>query len=134
MNNQKLLIYDSVSVEIIDDIVIYRVVKDIEFDLELALKSTEVIENITKNKPMPILVDFGVHTQSKEVRDYFAKNERHLASYTTCAILANNPVSRVLANFFIGLNRPKNLMRVFTDENTALAWLKRVSSTFDSGL
>ena len=38
------------------------------------------------------------------------------------ALLVRSPATRVIANFFIGLNGPKGPIRIFNDEATAIAW------------
>jgi hypothetical protein len=40
------------------------------------------------------------------------------------AILVDSPLSKVVANFFIGLNRPASPVKLFTSESEALAWLE----------
>ncbi|MBI3244794.1 MAG: STAS/SEC14 domain-containing protein [Chloroflexi bacterium] len=40
------------------------------------------------------------------------------------ALLVGSPVSRIIGNFFIGLNRPSIPIALFASEEEALAWLK----------
>jgi hypothetical protein len=39
------------------------------------------------------------------------------------ALLVGSPVTRVIGNFFIGLNKPRWPVRLFRSESDALAWL-----------
>jgi hypothetical protein len=40
------------------------------------------------------------------------------------ALLAGSGVSKVIGNFFLGLNRPRFPTRLFTSESEAIEWLK----------
>lgn len=41
------------------------------------------------------------------------------------ALLIGSPVSRMIGNFFLGINRLRVPVRLFSDEAEALEWLKR---------
>ena len=40
------------------------------------------------------------------------------------ALLVGSPLSRVIGNFFVGLNRSTFPLRLFTSEEEAIAWLR----------
>ena len=63
---------------------------------------------------------------AKEARDYFA-NERTAAIQRATALLTNSPVSRVIGNFFMGLNKPISPTKLFTDPQRAIEWLQPFS-------
>ena len=70
-----------------------------------------------------VLIDItGVTEISKEARDYFA-NERTAAIQRATALVVGSPVSRVIGNFFMGLNKPISPTRLFTDPSKAIRWL-----------
>jgi hypothetical protein len=58
----------------------------------------------------------------KDVRDYFAKEGSHNASAN--AILVSSSLSKVLANFFLTLNKPIVPTKIFTDASKAVKWLE----------
>lgn len=60
----------------------------------------------------------------REARAVFASEEymRRLSSQT--ALVVGSPVSRVIANFFVGLNRPMYPCKVFDQPAQAVAWLR----------
>ena len=71
-----------------------------------------------------VLVDMSAVTEiSKEARDYFA-NERTASIQRATALLTRSPVSRVIGNFFMGLNKPISPTRLFTDPQKAIKWLE----------
>ena len=74
-----------------------------------------------------VLVDMRlIESISREARLYYA-NERTASIQRATALLIDSPVSRVIANFFMGLNRPLSPTRMFTDETEAIRWLQTVS-------
>ena len=97
---------------------------------ELARENIDAQERIrdSLNKEKTrVLVDLRDITQiSKEARDYFA-NERTASIQRATALLVHSPVSRVIGNFFMGLNKPVSPTRMFTDLEMAVQWLHRFS-------
>ncbi len=63
---------------------------------------------------------------SREARMYYA-NERTASIQRATALLVDSPVSRVIANFFLGLNRPLSPTRMFTHQTQAILWLQTFS-------
>lgn len=74
-------------------------------------------------EPSPLLLRLGRFTIDRAARDFLAKDATLTSAYTACAILPEGPVSRVLAGFFVGLNKLPRPCRVFRDESAALEWL-----------
>lgn len=74
----------------------------------------------------PLFVDLASPKgQSREAREYFAKDPVHTQYYTAVALMVSNPISRVLTNFFLGMNKPVRPTRLFTDKAEALEWLQQ---------
>ncbi len=70
----------------------------------------------------PILVDMkNILGLDNDARKYFSANDFYLA----VAMLIESPVSRVIANFFIGISKPPVPAKMFTSEEKAIEWLKR---------
>lgn len=59
---------------------------------------------------------------SREARALFGEAADR---YAALALLAGSLPTQVIANFFIGLNRPKVPTQMFTDEAKALTWLRQ---------
>jgi hypothetical protein len=60
---------------------------------------------------------------SRECRAYFASDEAAKIQ-SAGALLISSPLSRLIGNFFIGLNKPKFPTTLFTNEYEAIKWLK----------
>ena len=97
---------------------------------ELAKENVDAQERVrdglnrTKTR---VLIDMTAITEiSKEARDYFA-NKRTASIQRATALLISSPVSRVIGNFFMGLNTPITPTRLFTDPHKAIQWLHTYS-------
>ncbi len=98
---------------------------------ELAKENVDAQESIRDglNKAKTrVLIDMSAVTEiSKEARDYFA-NERTASIQRATALLIGSPISRVIGNFFMGLNKPISPTRLFTDPQNAIKWLQTFSN------
>jgi hypothetical protein len=96
-------------------------------DVELA-DAVENIANVTrcvKGRRLPVVVDMrSIRSQSAGARAYFAGPEATQVTIAL-ALVVSSPVSRVLGNFFLGVNRPAVPTRLFGDVETAERWLSR---------
>ena len=74
-----------------------------------------------------VLVDMTEITKiSKDARDYFA-NKRTASIQRAAALVIGSPVSRVIGNFCMGLNKSISPTRLFTDPHKAIQWLHTFS-------
>jgi len=98
---------------------------------ELAVENVDAQERIrdSLNKEKTrVLIDMTTVSEIvKEARDYFA-NERTSSIQRATALLINSPVSRIIGNFFMGLNKPISPTRLFTDPQKAIKWLQTFSN------
>jgi len=91
-------------------------------DLEMAKTSLKMADDLLKGIKKPLICDFtNMKSQTKECRDYYSSAET-AQRYTACAIISTSIIGRVLANFYLGLNKPIIPTRFFTDEYTACIW------------
>lgn len=89
----------------------------------LARAALVEITALTKGRSVPILADIRrIKSMSREGRETFGDAE---ATYTALALIASSPMTQMIANFFIGLNRRTKPQQMFTDEGRAIAWLQR---------
>lgn len=92
--------------------------------LELAQENTAAVQGMSEDIQRPILVDLRkLKSIDKEARDHFSlRGRRRIVN--AMALLIASPVSRIVGNFFLGLNRPAVDTRLFTSEEEAARWLK----------
>lgn len=98
---------------------------DIEIGLKEAKENTDAVFSLYTNKKFPLLIDSrNIKYITKEARDHFSIRNRETV-VTSFGILIQSPLSRIIGNFFMGLNKPAVPARLFTNEEEALKWLKK---------
>ena len=98
---------------------------DAEVNLKEAQENTRAIASLHTGKKFPLLIDSrNIKYITKEARDHFSIKNRETV-VTSFAILIYSPLSRIIGNFFMGLNKPTVPAKLFTDEQEALQWLKK---------
>lgn len=96
-------------------------------NLEVAQENMAAIAKFAAGEPRPVLIDMRAMLGiDREARAYYAKGGGMRVA-TAVALLTGSPVSQVIANFLISLNRPRVPVRLFTSEDEAITWLKNFS-------
>lgn len=103
--------------------IISRVAPLAEIGLEHAQANTKTVRQLSGDQVYPILVDIRkIRSISKEARDHFAMRDRK-PGVLAIAMLVSSPLSRIIGNFFLGLNHPVVPTRMFTDRDQAERWI-----------
>ena len=91
-----------------------------------AIANSKVVNSLEGEHKFPLLVDSRkIKSITKEARDFYTIKDRE-TRVTAFAILCSSSVSKVIANFFIGINKPAVPVRLFTDESKAIDWCKKM--------
>ncbi len=94
-----------------------------KLDLTAAKTIIEHCTELSGDKIYPALTDItNMPPHDKDVRSYFANEGSHNA--TANAIVVSNSISKVLANFFLTLNKPIVPTKIFTEPSKAAKWLE----------
>jgi hypothetical protein len=97
--------------------------KGVIIDVPLQTKIYELFEQICKGTKKPFLFSaFDNVSVTPEARDNAVKME-HLFPGSATAVLANSLAYKLIANFYLKVNRPKTPYKVFSDETKAVEWL-----------
>ncbi|MBA3663915.1 MAG: hypothetical protein H0W61_06865 [Bacteroidetes bacterium] len=109
-----------------DDGICRTVTKELaEINLEQAMENSVAVSSLYKDRKFPLLIDArNIKYMSKEARKFFSTNGRDI-KITCFGIMVKSPLSRVIGNFFMGLNKPEIPARLFDSEADALQWLKQ---------
>lgn len=93
------------------------------------LQMEHVAELLQGKGKAPMMVVLNeARGQSREAREFLV-SDPSIPRYTSrVALVHSSPVSRVLATVFLRLVRPPVPVRVFSDEEEALAWLREAGS------
>lgn len=93
-------------------------------NLQDAKENVAAVKTLAGNKRVPVLVDItGSRGITKEARDYFSSNEVNEIQ-SACALVVGTLLARLIGSFFLGLNKTKFPVQLFTDKDDAEEWLK----------
>ncbi len=96
-----------------------------EIDLPQAKENSIAVAGLFTGKKFPLFIDArSVRSMSREARKHFSTNGRD-TRIICMAIMVRSPLSRVIGNFFMGLNKPQVPARLFDEEPDAIEWLKK---------
>ena len=107
-----------------DGYVIAEVRPGLIADLDDAVVNVAAVGTLAAGVPLPLLLDMRAHATSatRECREYYAGAEAQRVNLAV-AMLVRSHVSRVVGNFFLGLNKTRFPFRMFSDLDEAVAWL-----------
>ena len=110
-----------------DGIVRTKVKPNAQVTLKEAKENSVAVNSYIEKtgKKYPLLVDSRqIKSISKEARDHFSIQNRE-TRIKAFGILIDSPLSRIIGNFFMGLNKPSVPAKLFTSEEEAVSWLKQ---------
>ena len=99
----------------------------VDITLEDAKITVAKQQDILNGKKLPLFVDISqILSIEKNARTYFSTigSEDPLA----VALLVKTPLSKMIGNFFIGLNKTICPSKLFTTEREAISWLNGYKS------
>lgn len=109
-----------------DGIACTKVKSNAEIVLEDAMENSKVVNGFYVNRKYPLLIDArGIKSITREARSFFTTNGRE-TNTMAFAILIDSSVSKVVGNFFLGINKPAVPTKLFLSENEALEWLQNL--------
>jgi hypothetical protein len=96
-----------------------------EIVLTDAMENTDAVSSFYSNKKYPLLIDAReIKSMTRDARKHFSTNGREVR-INCFAVLVKSPLSKVIGNFFLGLNKPQIPARLFDEEQEALEWLSK---------
>lgn len=104
-----------------------RYQEQVDMTPEDALKHIDAAVKLCRGKKRPFLVDVS-HAQgtySIEAMKKLAKDPGIVAIRAAQAIIVTSLPNRLLVNFYIRFQKPKNPVKVFGSEKEAVEWLKK---------
>lgn len=115
-----------------DGIARTKVKQGAEIVLDDAKENSRVVNSLEGSATFSLIVDTRmIKSITKEARDYFSLRGRESRVYAF-AILIDSPLSRIIGNFFMGLNKPRVPVKLFTSEQKAIAWCKQKTNISQS--
>lgn len=96
-----------------------------EVDLSCAKENSSAVNGFYNGRKFPLLIDSrAVKSISSEARRFLSTNGRE-TSINSMGFIVKSPLSRVIGNFFMTINRPAVPARLFDSESSAIEWLKK---------
>ncbi len=90
--------------------------------LDNAVENVEATAKLSNHTRLPLLVDMRkIKGISGEARNYYTKAD----NISALALWVDSPLSMLIGNFFIGLNKTIIPTKIFTKESNAMKWLKK---------
>jgi hypothetical protein len=106
-----------------DGLLAYYPVPGLVLTYRVALQVLHVgLQMASGPKPTMVLMQ-DMARVDREARACFA-SEEYMRLCSQTALVVGSPVSRVIGNFFVGLNRPKYPCKIFDDAELAVTWLR----------
>ena len=108
-----------------EGIVTARVLHGVDIDLKKAKTYHELVEYLTNCEPHCTVVDLsGISSITPEARHFMQQTSSEWGKTISVALITNTFTSRVLANFFLSVNKPAYPIRVFNSTLEANHWVK----------
>jgi hypothetical protein len=106
----------------------------ITMDIPEQLEHLKGLIKLTHNKPTPFIITAGKFVNfTKEAKEHALVLENQ-SPVCASAIIVSNLAYRLLADFFIRMQKPKTPYKTFTNHEKAVDWCKQfVTSTLDEG-
>ena len=93
-------------------------------DAEETVRAISEILKKTELGKSPCYIDMSnISSIEKGARDYYSGKESARV-VSVVALIINSPVSKVIGNFFLGINKAEFPTQLFTDGDEAIEWLK----------
>ncbi len=93
-------------------------------ELADAIEALALIRRLAEGRKRCLLMDITkLKGMAREARAYFTQ-AAHTEMLHAVALQIGSPFSRAIGNIFLGLNRPAVPIRLFTEEEPALVWLR----------
>jgi hypothetical protein len=70
-----------------------------------------------------LLVHFSNLVGMDKASRKFVNTKKMVVAHKACAMYVTSPLAKLIANFFLGINRPNFVISSFTDEDSAKQWL-----------
>jgi len=93
--------------------------------LKDAKETMRVSALLLGGRKRPALVDLRpIKFITREAREYYS-GENMTTLVCAAALIVGSPLSRMVGNFFLGMNKPLIPIRLFSEERKAIQWLKK---------
>lgn len=109
-----------------DNIVHTEYKNSVHITLQDSIRDVEIALELGKDEKVLSLANItNVKSIEQKARQYYSSPEAERA-FKAVALIVGSPISKMMGNFFIGLNKPKVPLQLFNTTEDGLAWLKEM--------
>ncbi|MCB0755367.1 MAG: hypothetical protein H6603_06655 [Flavobacteriales bacterium] len=102
-----------------------KVLHGVEIDLKKAEIYHSLVEHLSKNEQHSTVIDLtGISGITPDARAFLQKTSSEWGKTVAVALVTNTFTARVLANFFLSINKPSYPVKVFSDALDAQHWAR----------
>jgi hypothetical protein len=110
-----------------DNILYIKVLSGAELALDDAIESIRLARKIIGSAQFCLCIDIrNMRSINHDARSYFSNNIKG-TQILSVGLIADTPLSCIIANFFLGFNKPEKPLRIFKCLSSAEAWLASFS-------
>ncbi len=107
-----------------DGVIRHVIAEGVQLQYEDAVRDMEAARQVAAGRRRPMVADLSkLLYASREVREHYASEEAAKV-VSAVGMVVGSPVSRVIGNFFLRLNRPVYPIRMFDTRDAAVAWAR----------
>ena len=89
-----------------------------------AMENSKAVNSLKQDKKFPLMIDArDINSITRDARDFFSTRGRE-TNINSMAVIIRSTISRVIGNFFLGINKPAVPTRLFEHEQEAEEWLR----------
>lgn len=108
-----------------DGVIVLRLIDELMIDLEKAKLMHGALGRMTKDGPRKVFVLNGKFTSADNEARVFLASTAKLKQIEKVAVTIHSLSQRILANFFLKVNKPPFPIRFFTSAEQAEKWLMK---------
>lgn len=125
---EKIVLPKSSLYKLSDHMIYLTYKQDSNIELQDAIDTNNAIFELANGKPYTVLVDFlGLYgNMTNEARIHYATDLKTRDIRKAEALLLDNLPARIIARFYIKVNKPNNPVKIFAKKQKALDWLEEI--------
>jgi len=126
--NSEIKMKKSIVKRLDDRIIEIDYISDNNFELEDAIEANNAYFKLSEGKPFVSLIDVRgkVGNITNEARKHYANDEKTKIIRLAEGIVINSLAARIVAKFYIRIDKPNNPVKIFSNRDEAIKWLHQI--------
>ncbi|MFM1875428.1 MAG: hypothetical protein RL266_1165 [Bacteroidota bacterium] len=108
-----------------EGVVLAKVIHNVDIDLDRAKTYHALVKYLSRGAEHCTVIDLsGISSISPEARAYLQKTSSEWGKTIAVALVTSTFTARIIAGFFLSVNKPSYPVKVFTDTLEAQQWAR----------